>query len=58
MQDVDCMHEVLRCVGAATMLRYHKHYHGTGFNKASTAVVRNFRCPIKVIMQVDENPKR
>ena len=39
------------------MIRYYKHYHGTGFGKASTAAVRNFRCPIKTIMQGDANPK-
>jgi hypothetical protein len=51
------MHEVLCCAGATTMLRYYKHYHGTGFSKASTAAVQNFRCPIKVLMQGDANPK-
>jgi hypothetical protein len=40
------------------MLRYRKHYHGTGFGKASTVAVRNFRCPIKALMQGDANPKR
>jgi hypothetical protein len=58
MQDVELMHEVLCCVGATTMLRYYKHYHGTGFGKASTAAVGNFRCPIKTLMQGDANPKR
>ena len=58
MQDVERMHEVLCCAGATTMLRYYKHYHGTGFGKASTAAVRNFRCPIKELMQGDANPKR
>jgi hypothetical protein len=58
MQDVERMHEVLCCAGATTMLRYYKHYHGTGFGKASTAAVRNFRCPIKALMQDDANPKR
>ncbi len=57
MQDVEHMHEVLCCAGATTMLRYYKHYHGTGFGKASTAAVRNFRCPIKALMQGDANPK-
>jgi hypothetical protein len=58
MQDLESMHEVLCCEGATTMLRYYKHYHGTGFGKASTAAVRNFRCPIKAIIQGDANPKR
>ena len=40
------------------MIRYYKHYHGTGFGKASTAAVGNFRCPIKTLMQGDANPKR
>ena len=57
MQDVDRMHEVLCCAGTTTMLQYYKYYHGTGFGKASTAEVRNFRCPIKALMQGDANPK-
>ena len=58
MQDVERIHEVLCCAGATTMLLYYKHYHGTGFGKASTAAVRNSRCPIKALMQGDANPKR
>ena len=58
MQDVEYMHKVLCGAGATTMLRYQKHYHGTGFGKASMAEVRNFRCPIKVLMQGDANLKR
>jgi hypothetical protein len=57
MQDVASMHEVLCCEGATTMLLYYKHYHVTGFGKSSTAAVRNFRCPIKSLMQGDANPK-
>jgi hypothetical protein len=40
------------------MLWYYKHYHDTGFGKVSTAAVRNFRCPIKTLMQGDASPKR
>jgi hypothetical protein len=58
IQDIERIHEVLCCAGATTMLRYYKHYHSTGFGKASTAAVRNFRCPIKTFMQGDANPKR
>jgi hypothetical protein len=57
MMDVERMHEVLCYAGTKTMLRYHKYYLGTGFGKASTAEVRNFRCPIKALMQGDANPK-
>jgi hypothetical protein len=58
MQDVECMHEVLCFAGTTTMRLYYKYYHGTGLGKESTAEVRNFRCPIKTMMQVDANPKR
>ena len=58
MQDVDRMHEVLCCAGTTTMLRYYEYYHGTGFGKASKTEVRNFRCPIKALMQGDANHEK
>ena len=52
------MHEVLCCAGTTTMLRYYDYYNGTGFGKASKADIRNFRCPIKPLMQGDATHKR
>jgi hypothetical protein len=51
MRDVEHMHEVLCCAGTTSMLLYYDHYHGTGFGKARKADVREFRCPIKALMQ-------
>jgi hypothetical protein len=51
MRDVEHMHEMLCCAGTTSMLRYYDHYHGTGFGKARKADVREFRCPIKALMQ-------
>jgi hypothetical protein len=51
MRDVEHMHEVLCCAWTTSMLRYYDHYHGTGFGKARKADVREFRCPIKALMQ-------
>jgi hypothetical protein len=39
------------------MLQYYDHYNGTGFGKASKTEVRQFRCPIKALMQGDANHK-
>ena len=52
------MHEVLCCAGTTTMLRYYDYYKGTGFGKASKADIRNFRCPIKSLMQGDATHKK
>ena len=57
-QDVERMHEVLCCAGTTMMLRYYDYYKGTGFGKASKADIRNFRCPIKSLMQGDATHKR
>ena len=57
-QDVERMHEVLCCAGTTTMLRYYDYYEGTGFGKASKADIRNFRCPIKSLMQGDATHKK
>ena len=57
-QDVERMHEVLCCAGTTTMLRYYDYYKGTGFGKASKADIRNFRCPIKSLMQGDATHKK
>ena len=40
------------------MLRYYDHYHGTGFGKSSKADVREFRCPIKALMQGSDTQKK
>ena len=56
--DVERMHEVLCCAGTTTMLRYYDYYKGTGFGKASKADIRNFRCPIKSLMQGDATHKK
>jgi hypothetical protein len=58
MRDVEYMHEVLCCAGTTSMLRYYNHYHGTGFGKARKADVREFRCPIKALMQGDDTQKK
>jgi hypothetical protein len=58
MRDVEHMHEVLCCAGTTSMLRYYDHYHGTGFGKARKADVREFRCPIKALMQGAATQKR
>ena len=39
-------------------LRYYEYYHGTGFGKASKTEVRNFRGPIKALMQGDANHEK
>jgi hypothetical protein len=58
MRDVRHMHEVLCCAGTTSMLRYYDYYHGTGFGKARKADVREFRCPIKALMQGAATPKK
>jgi hypothetical protein len=58
MRDVRHMHEVLCCAGTTSMLRYYDYYHGTGFGKARKADIREFRCPIKALMQGAATPKK
>jgi hypothetical protein len=40
------------------MIRYYDYYNGTGFGKSSKADIRNFRCPIKPLMQGNATHKR